>query len=65
MLTVPLFLYAMSDMVGINLDSFIHGGQGDIAGKIAQWIQSALAVPLVLWGAAPFFVRGWQSIKSR
>ncbi|WP_227677057.1 MULTISPECIES: copper-transporting P-type ATPase [unclassified Psychrobacter] len=64
-LTVPLFLYAMSDMVGINLDSFIQGGQGDIAGKIAQWIQLALAVPVVLWGAAPFFVRGWQSIKSR
>ncbi|MBP0645325.1 copper-transporting ATPase, partial [Mycobacterium tuberculosis] len=24
-----------------------------------------LATPVVLWGAAPFFVRGWQSIKSR
>ena len=64
-LTVPLFLYAMSDMVGINLDSFIQGGQGAIAGQIAQWIQLALALPVVLWGAAPFFVRGWQSIKSR
>lgn len=63
-LTVPLFLYAMSDMVGINLDSFIQGGQGDISGQIAQWIQLALAIPVVVWGAAPFFVRGWQSIKS-
>lgn len=61
-LTVPLFLYAMSDMVGINLDNL---GQGSISGQIAQWIQLALAVPVVLWGAAPFFVRGWQSIKSR
>ena len=64
-LTIPLFLYAMSDMVGINLDSFIQSGQGDISGQIAQWIQLALAIPVVVWGAAPFFVRGWQSIKSR
>ncbi len=64
-LSIPLFLYAMSDMVGINLDSFIQSGQSDISGQIAQWIQLALATPVVLWGAAPFFVRGWQSIKSR
>ncbi|MEC5210771.1 Cu+-exporting ATPase [Psychrobacter sp. PL15] len=64
-LTIPLFLYAMSDMVGINLDSLIQGGQGDTSGQIAQWIQLALATPVVLWGAAPFFVRGWQSVKSR
>jgi Cu+-exporting ATPase len=61
-LSIPLFLYAMSDMVGINLDNI---GQYDISGQIAQWIQLALATPVVLWGAAPFFVRGWQSIKSR
>ncbi|SNT69371.1 copper-transporting P-type ATPase [Psychrobacter sp. LV10R520-6] len=61
-LTIPLFLYAMSDMVGINLDNI---GQYNLSGQIAQWIQLALATPVVLWGAAPFFVRGWQSIKSR
>lgn len=61
-LSIPLFLYAMSDMVGLNLDSI---GQYDISGQIAQWVQLALATPVVLWGAAPFFVRGWQSIKSR
>ena len=52
----------MSDMVGLSLDNL---GQGDISGQIAQWIQLALATPVVLWGGAPFFVRGWQSIKSR
>ncbi|WP_265090241.1 copper-transporting P-type ATPase [Psychrobacter frigidicola] len=61
-LTIPLFLYAMSDMVGINLDNI---GQYDISGQVSQWIQLALATPVVLWGAAPFFVRGWQSVKSR
>ena len=61
-LTIPLFLYAMSHMVGINLDNLI---KGDISGQIAQWIQLALAIPVVVWGGAPFFLRGWQSIKTR
>ncbi len=61
-LTIPLFLYAMSDMVGINLHTI---GEYDISSQVAQWIQLALATPVVVWGAAPFFVRGWQSIKSR
>ena len=29
------------------------------------WVQLALATPAVLWGGWPFFVRGWQSVKSR
>ena len=61
-LTIPLFLYAMSDMVGISLDTI---GQYAISSQVAQWVQLALATPVVIWGAAPFFVRGWQSIKSR
>ncbi|MGO2301504.1 copper-transporting P-type ATPase [Psychrobacter sp. AOP7-D1-15] len=61
-LTIPLFLYAMSDMVGINLHTI---SEYDISSQVAQWIQLALATPVVIWGAAPFFVRGWQSIKSR
>lgn len=61
-LTLPLFIYAMSDMFGINLDQI---GPLDISGQLGQIIQLVLATPVVLWGAAPFFVRGWQSIKSR
>ncbi len=30
-----------------------------------QWIEFALATPVVLWGGLPFFVRGWQSIATR
>lgn len=62
LLTLPLFIYAMSDMVGINLDQI---GSLDISGQLGQIIQLVLATPVVVWGAAPFFVRGWQSIKSR
>jgi P-type Cu+ transporter len=29
------------------------------------WAQLALATPVVLWGGWPFFVRGWESLKSR
>ncbi|HEX6999628.1 MAG TPA: heavy metal translocating P-type ATPase [Gammaproteobacteria bacterium] len=29
------------------------------------WAELALATPVVLWGGAPFFVRGWQSIVNR
>ena len=49
-------------MVGISLDQI---GSLDISGQLSQIIQLVLATPVVVWGAAPFFVRGWQSIKSR
>src|SRR5579859_7136142 len=31
----------------------------------APWVQAALATPVVLWGGAPFFVRGWNSLRNR
>jgi Cu+-exporting ATPase len=30
-----------------------------------SWLQLALATPVVLWAGAPFFARGWASLKSR
>ncbi|MEH6807525.1 MAG: copper-translocating P-type ATPase [Hyphomonas oceanitis] len=55
---LPLFVYAMSDMIpGQPLHGLIPAGW-------APWIQLALAAPVVLWGAAPFFVRGWRSVKT-
>ena len=38
---------------------------GAMGGFIPQWFELALATPVVLWGAFPFFVRGWQSIVNR
>jgi P-type Cu+ transporter len=29
------------------------------------WLQFLLAAPVVLWGGAPFFERGWMSLKNR
>ncbi len=30
-----------------------------------QWIEFLLATPVVLWAGAPFFQRGWQSLRTR
>ena len=31
----------------------------------SEWIEFALATPVVVWGGAPFFQRGWMSLVSR
>ncbi len=35
------------------------------AGRLAAWVELALATPVVLWGGWPFFQRGWTSIVNR
>jgi heavy metal translocating P-type ATPase len=58
-LTVPVFLIAMSEVLpGRPL-------QAAIPAALLIWVQLALATPVVLWGGAPFFTRGWQSIATR
>ncbi|OYW46392.1 MAG: copper-translocating P-type ATPase [Sphingomonadales bacterium 12-68-11] len=58
LLTVPLFAYAMGDMVGAGLERLVEPGR-------IQWLQLALASPVVLWGGWPFFVRAVQSLRTR
>ena len=36
-----------------------------IAPQTSNWIQLALATPVVLWAGWPFFERGWQSLLTR
>jgi Cu+-exporting ATPase len=31
----------------------------------SNWVQLGLSTPVVLWGAWPFFVRGWNSVVQR
>ncbi|WP_436031339.1 heavy metal translocating P-type ATPase [Caulobacter sp. LjRoot300] len=33
--------------------------------QVSNWIQLALATPVVLWAGWPFFVRGWTSLVTR
>lgn len=57
-LTLPLFVYAMGEMIpGQPLEHLLP-----VAWR--QWPQLALAAPVVLWGGWPFFVRGWHSVRS-
>jgi len=57
--TLPLFLLAMSDLLpGQPV-------QHAIPGRLLAWGQLLLAAPVVLWGARPFFERGWASLRSR
>ena len=57
-LTVPLFVLTMAEMVGIAVNDYISP-------KASGWVQLVLATPVVLWAGWPFFERGWQSIVNR
>ncbi|MGH9253507.1 MAG: heavy metal translocating P-type ATPase [Vicinamibacterales bacterium] len=58
-LTAPLLVVAMGDYIpGRPLAQLISP-------DAMAWIELALATPVCLWGAWPFFVRGWRSIVNR
>ena len=60
-LTVPIFLIAMGAMLPIGgLADFLHQHMAAL-----NWLQLALAIPVVAWGGKPFFERGWSSIVHR
>jgi Cu+-exporting ATPase len=57
--TIPVFIIAMSELIpGLELER-------QFGVRPLQWVQFGLAIPVVLWGGWPFFVRGWQSIANR
>jgi Cu+-exporting ATPase len=58
-LTLPVFALAMSEMVpGLKVLEILSM-------KVQSWIQCLLASPVVLWGGAIFFQRGWKSLVHR
>jgi Cu+-exporting ATPase len=56
-LSFIVFLIAMGEM-------FVDHNKYISASSI-RWIQLILTTPVVFWAGAPFFVRGWQSVKNR
>ena len=59
LLSLPLFIYAMGDLIpGRPLSNIVSANW-------AQGLQLLLAAPVVLWGGWPFFKRGFQSLKTR
>jgi len=57
-LAVPVFLLAMTgDLLPALLPEWLSL-------RDVQWISFILATPVVLWGGWPFFVCGWQSVRT-
>jgi Cu+-exporting ATPase len=55
-MTLPVFVLAMGPhLFGWHLPARWGG--------IVGWIEAVLASVVVLWGGAPFFARGWRSLK--
>ena len=55
-LAIPLMFLSMgAEMLGLGL----------FGPQVSAWVQLALTAPIVLWAGAPFFERGWASLKSR
>ncbi len=58
-LTLPLLVVAMGEFIpGVSFAGLAS------VGNLAL-LELVLATPVVLWGAWPFFVRGWRSVVTR
>ncbi len=57
--SIPLLILSMSDLWSG------HFTEGWMNSPYFNWIQLALASPIVLWAGYPIFERGWQSFKNR
>ncbi|HEY2499353.1 MAG TPA: heavy metal translocating P-type ATPase [Candidatus Angelobacter sp.] len=57
-LSLPLLALSMG---GMAAGSPLH----NLPAGWMEWLQFALATPVVLWGGAPFFQRGWASLVNR
>ena len=58
-LSLPLLIISMGPMIpGVSI-------KGWFSPTALQWIELALATPVVTWAAWPFFQRGWMSLVSR
>ena len=55
---IPLIVLTMGPMVGLPVRDLIGH-------QVAIYLEFALATPVVLWAALPFFQRGWGSLVNR
>ncbi len=56
-LSLPVFALEMGSHL-FNLHVLMPG-------QLSNWVQFALATPVVLWAGWPFFERGWASLRTR
>lgn len=49
----------------LEMGGHLTGLTAMIGRQTSNWIQFALATPVVLWAGWPFFARGWASLRNR
>ncbi|MES2816647.1 MAG: heavy metal translocating P-type ATPase [Pseudomonadota bacterium] len=55
---VPLVVLTMGELVALPVRAWIGH-------QTASYLEFALATPIILWAALPFFRRGWDSLVNR
>lgn len=55
---VPLMILTMGALIGLPVRDWIGH-------ELASYLEFALATPVVVWAARPFFQRGWASVMNR
>lgn len=52
-------------VLALEMGSHLTGLDHLVSRTYSNWLQFALATPVVLWAGWPFFERGWASLRSR
>ncbi|MEA2929848.1 MAG: P-type Cu+ transporter [Hyphomicrobiales bacterium] len=52
-------------VIVLEMGGHLLGAHAWVGQTLSNWIQFAFATPVVLWAGWPFFVRGWQSLRTR
>ncbi len=55
---IPLVILTMGELVGLPVRAWLGH-------QLSVYVEFALATPIILWAAQPFFKRGWDSIRTR
>ena len=51
-------------LVALDMGGHLFDLHGLLPHALTPWLMLALATPVVLWAGGPFFVRGWQSVRT-
>jgi Cu+-exporting ATPase len=51
-------------LVALDMGGHLFDLHGLLPHGVMPWLMLALATPVVLWAGSPFFVRGWQSVRT-
>lgn len=54
---IPLMIITMGELIGVPVRAWLGH-------QLSVYVEFALATPIILWAAQPFFKRGWESIRT-